>query len=1018
MNRRGVLDLKNELQNYGLNSRSIRLFSDPVSPELLDYLDLVEPRGPAERQRLLPDGVAESQGRPLLFFVNESSLSLTPEEQDLAFGHLRHILACRGDRAYLARVLPGELRVTPISLSDRTPYWTLYQAGTGEAQTFFSRLASGHFVGKGEPGDADLVFSQMLKLLKEVADRLAKILGGRANVLSLIGRALFFRFLCDRHIVTERDRLRIAPKASSLMECFANAENAHATSQWLDQTFNGDFLPLGDGGSRAFFVDMAKRSDKVFYHLSAIIKRAKPVGAHAYQTQFEWSNFDFAHVPVGLLSQVYEAFCWKWESRTAKETSVYYTPRRIAAILVDEAFDGLPNAHEARVLDPACGAGVFLVLAFRRLYRERWKATSRPDTEAIREILETQIRGFDISDSALKLAALGLYLTAIELDPKPIPPEHLRFNELNNLVLFNHRRQDGSEAEGPVLGSLGEHVGSRFDGQFDLVLSNPPWTSLSLDKKNKKDKSLAAKFTAVSKAIIERKGEAAMARDYQNPDSAPDMPMLWKSTEWCKPGGRIAMALPARILLKHEDIPSRARETMFRLIQVTGIINGSNLSDTEVWPTMSQPFLLLFARNHRPTDGQAIRFITPQYDRVLNHKGEARIDSKSAQSVEFAATFDEPWLWKALTIGTPLDAEVVRRIESVQGRRVADYWETDLGLTSCTGYMIKPKQRQSNASFLRDLPNFTASYGGRFSVDRRKLEPFALPTACRPRKRECYRAPLVLVRQSPGSNRENSWAFLSLDDVAFSQDFYGYSSADHENGELLARYLFTFCHSKIWLYWALMTGPVFGTERRVVYKTDLDDCPLIPLANLDREQRRMVTELSHQLVRCDMSAMPEIDAFFGKLYGLDTLDLEVICDTLDVCLPYALSRVRACSAPTDEERDVFRQRLELVLRPLFKVLGKDLQVISREPGDTFLQRESPFGILFISEQGRTLAEQDALSRDAIVTLADDTGATRIIQHMEGGLLVGILGQYRYWTPSRARLLGAEIVRQHMSVFGD
>ena len=42
----------------------------------------------------------------------------------------------------------------------------------------------------------------------------------------------------------------------------------------------------------------------------------------------------------------------------------------------------------------------------------------------------------------LKLTALSLYLTAIELDPKPIPPEKLRFNALNNLVLFNHRRED------------------------------------------------------------------------------------------------------------------------------------------------------------------------------------------------------------------------------------------------------------------------------------------------------------------------------------------------------------------------------------------------------------------------------------------------------------------------------------------------------------------------------------------------------------------------------------------------
>src|SRR5690606_16901816 len=137
-------------------------------------------------------------------------------------------------------------------------------------------------------------------------------------------------------------------------------------------------------------------------------------------------HLNFAHIPVGLLSQVYEQLSWKWDDHNARTTSVHYTPRNIAATLVGEAFDALSNAASARVLDPACGAGVFLVIAFRRLYRERWKAQGRrPDTAAIRGILEQQLVGFDISDSALKLCALSLYLTAIELDPDPVPPEKL-----------------------------------------------------------------------------------------------------------------------------------------------------------------------------------------------------------------------------------------------------------------------------------------------------------------------------------------------------------------------------------------------------------------------------------------------------------------------------------------------------------------------------------------------------------------------------------------------------------------
>ena len=71
------MNLKSELQNYGVTN--VRLFGDSVKPELLDYLDLVEP---PESSGLLPDGVAESQGRPLLFFVNESRLTQTQAEQE------------------------------------------------------------------------------------------------------------------------------------------------------------------------------------------------------------------------------------------------------------------------------------------------------------------------------------------------------------------------------------------------------------------------------------------------------------------------------------------------------------------------------------------------------------------------------------------------------------------------------------------------------------------------------------------------------------------------------------------------------------------------------------------------------------------------------------------------------------------------------------------------------------------------------------------------------------------------
>ena len=1018
----GSLNLKEAVQSYGISSRSLLDLGGAASSELLDYLDLLKRAegGESSADNLLPDGVAESQGRPLIFIVNESRLARTPQEQNQQLSTLRRKLACRGDRAYLARIRPGELAVVPVSLEDRTPEWAIYTPGTPEALTFFTRLAHGQYDGQGEPKEADYVFSAMFKLVWSVADRLAALHLKRTDVLSLMGRALFFRFLRDRQVVREIDCQAIAPNAASILECFANAENSARTSAWLDKTFNGDLLPLTDDGSISYFKEIGERTGgRVFIHLSAILKGEEPAGDSEWQTLlrfrpegWNWGSYDFAHVPVGLLSQVYERFAWKWEHETAKETSVHYTPRNIAATLVDEAFSKLPNAHNARVLDPACGASVFLVLAFRRLYQERWRETKqRPDTKVIREILEKQIVGFDISESAIKLAALSLYLTAIELDPEPVPPEKLKFQHLRDKVLFNFRREGIDPKKGAVAGSLGDHVGKRFDGQFDLILSNPPWTSLK-----SAERPLAEEFNRTSRAIIERRSNEGTATAYENPDFGPDLPFVWKATEWCKPGGRIAMALPARILLKQEKIPSRARETFLRLVEVTGIINGTNLSDTAVWPKMGQPFVLLFARNRQPKSGHKLRLITPQYDTSLNRKGEIRIDAKSVQPIEVKATFAQPWIWKALALGTSLDVEVVVRLQKAGCPRLEDYWEKDLGLLSVAGYMVKEGQTQRNASFLENLPNLTTAVDGDFVLATKDLLAFERREACRPRKRANYKAPLLLMKQSPGTDRQNGWALLSLEDIAFNQNFYGYSASGHPSGERLVQYLLLFCHSLIWSHHALVTAPVFGAERRVIYKTDFDDCPIFPFEKLSREQRQTAVLLCNRLIARDPAVFDDIDAFFGGLFGLDSKDMEVVRDTVEVGMPYINSRDRACNPPRSVERERFRKRLESILRPFFKVTGDEVRVDLWRPEAAFLQTSAPFGLLLISKRGTTMPPPDRLFRDVLIKLAEDTGSSRIIHQVEGGLLVALLNQYRYWTPSRARLLGAELVREHLAVF--
>lgn len=1017
-----TVSLRSELAAYGVGKKSLTLLGTSPSPDTVDYLDLLPAAPDKQSAKILPDAVAESQDRPLLYVIDHARLADDDEQRKRQVHQLSRLLGCRGERAYLAIVEPGQLRILPVTVSrSEPPPGVVYRAGTDEAKTLFSRLGLALEIFDGEPDHPNYLFDELFRLLTHVADRLAGQDIDKGDVLSLVGRALFFRFLRDRHVVQEQNVSQIAPTASGLRACFETAEDAAATCSWLDRTFNGDFLPLTKNGSVDFFKAAARKTrNGVFGDLTAILRHDEPAGS-SYQRRLDldWEDFDFAHVPVGLLSQVYEAFSWKWDPH-AKDTSVHYTPRQIANYVVEEAFSGLANADSARILDPACGAGIFLVLAFRKLYQARWRAIKdRPDTKQIRQILEKQLTGFDVSESALRLAALSLYLTAIELDPEPVPPSKLRFKLLRGRVLFNWRREGVDPVSGPVIGSLGDHVGPEHHEAYQLVLCNPPWTSLPRGKKDERtylDK-LATQFTKVSQEVLVRRGLPELATRYRNPDRNPDLPFVFQSLEWCAPNGRIGFILPGRILFKQNSknntVPGFAREALFRAVAVTGIINGSNLSDTQVWPAMAQPFMLLFAQNRQPKPNHTLRLVTPQYDVDLNGRGEIRIDSKSIEPILPEATFAESWLWKCLAVGTSLDVDIVRKIRAANGRPIKEYWESDLGLfPPVNGYQIAAGQKQNDARHLIDLPNLDSTDRFRFVVDAKSLDPFARKTACFPRDRDLYRAPMVLVKESPGPDRQKGMALLSYDDVAFNHSFHGYSGYGADDGQHLVKYLHLFVHSSLWMHYALLTSPKLGVERRTVYKSDLDACPIIPWKDLDKTQRKAVLGLSQRLVNEDSTVFDDIDALFAELYGLTKRDVEVIHDTLAVAMPFKKARKTACAAPTAKQQAAFRARMEAGLRPFFRKLRQEVraEIWGNAP------KLSPYSIVLLGTAKAMPAVPVEMFEADILPLANQTGASRIIQQVEDGLVVAILNQWRYWTPSRARLCAAEILRNHMAVF--
>lgn len=97
-----------------------------------------------------------------------------------------------------------------------------------------------------------------------------------------------------------------------------------------------------------------------------------------------------------------------------EEAWKYYVPQPMPVAVVEHA----PHTiRDLKILDPACGSGHFLVVAFdllADLYREeaRHRGESWSDRQIAEWILENNLHGVDIDPRAVQIAAAALYLKA------------------------------------------------------------------------------------------------------------------------------------------------------------------------------------------------------------------------------------------------------------------------------------------------------------------------------------------------------------------------------------------------------------------------------------------------------------------------------------------------------------------------------------------------------------------------------------------------------------------------------
>jgi hypothetical protein len=1042
--------LTERLAAYGCTD-FIRLDESFASSAQIEYLDLLPRRNvPAQ-----VTAVVEHQGTALLYLIDSCG---DVQTDSATIVRLQQQLANRSDPAWLGVVRPGSLEIHPIGFHETAstaPIETIAERDE-RAPLFFQSLVHGTFTENRRLKGSDYVFKEIFGLLTQTTNAFVPENGkGRLDaldVLSMAGRALFFRFLIDRKIILDDERTEICPAATTdLKDCFSTAEKAAQTSAWLDETFNGDFLQLINESIPAdnrrarekayltFYQKVQRLVGRdIFNHLQAILRGWHAVGGN-FQPELDWNNLDFAHIPVGVLSQVYESFSHRADPRTARETSVHYTPRSIAKLMVDQVFAATKHPAAAKVLDSSSGAGIFLVLAFRRLVRERWQHDEqRPDTRTIQKILYEQLTGFDVSESALRLAALSLYITAIEVNGTQRPPKALKFpKNLRNTVLhhFGDAPTDAENTPGFVIGSLGPNVPPIFNNCFDIVIGNPPWTRLREEElQNTEEKAakhsskktgtdvLNDAFTEIGCRVLRARGLDELADIYENPDKNPDLPFVWRAMEWAKQDdGLIALAMPARIFGRTSGKGYEAWRAILRSISITGIINGADLRKTGVWEGVDMPFSLLFAKNIKSATNHRFYYSTPSYEPSLNRYGRFRLDYEVTQPIGIERVARQPWLLKTLSLGTWLDVEVMEKLTKAFPNTLADVWKAWNPNRSQTGqgYNLSENLEQMPAKFLAKLKDFHPPSDG-FSIQFDELNTFkknhGKETVYWTKGEELYQPPLVIVPRAPSGELSQPKAYISPQALAFSQSYYGYSCKGHPESEVLASLIYLISHSDLFRYYSLMVSVTQGADHMMFTKQDFDTLPFPDVATIDKTMKEAVCKLAHRLEHDSKKPFHEINSVLFRLYGLDDDAVQIARDTLFAAASYRKAGRAALEQTIHNTRVNFINTLTELLEPYFDVCGEHVVVV--EPN---LQPDTwggPWFFLTISRAGETVPINSNLLCKAMEE-ANKRAASRIIVKAHGrhGLLLGLLNQRRWWTVSRARLCGQHILRNHLNAFG-
>ncbi len=585
-------------------------------------------------------------------------------------------------------------------------------------------------------------------------------------------------------------------KPSRFIEFLADKSLTYGLFDQLAKDFNGDL-----------FVTSIEEQESVTSSQLRLLMELLQGGASAVQQPlFLWA-YDFSVIPTDLISSMYELFYR--EEVSDQKSSTYYTPAALVEFVLSDVLNEETLDRKPTVCDPACGSGIFLVDAYRRIVRHEMRRKRKSlSSDRLRELLLSRVSGCDIDEAAIRLAAFSLYVAFLSYQS----PQDIR--EAGPLPRLIHSGGTDSEFAPLVVGDAfapreGEYTSTEQGdlayteklpwpaSGFDIVVGNPPWTEITENEKTRPEE------------WAKQLGRVIGGRN-------PSQLFLWRALDLLKDGGTAALLVGAKAMLNTTKTARLFREQWLQEVRLDHVVNFSNVRK-DFFASGVAPFMLVrFRRGDRLSNEMVVyetaRPVTP------GRRGSAALARLDRQVVPQASLLARHYLWKTYSAGSLRDDALVARLEVED--RLSQYIS---GSPQGFGFQRPHGQQQGHATpqSMDGLP-ILSKFDSWGPLRQEWYEPAPSRVKYLPDER-FFRGQRLLVRWGV-SPKFGPHARLETNPVAFRHTTYSIS-LDHlsswEGKVILATLL-----SSLGRYWLYMVSGSWGTWRDQVRMNDVLNLPV------------------------------------------------------------------------------------------------------------------------------------------------------------------------------------------------